>query len=74
MYLSKENHMCQKQENQAHCFPVRIELVFKEDLLKLRFFKVDIGHLSFQIGLLSSVEEKHISGEKKKSSVRSRSI
>jgi hypothetical protein len=28
MDLSTENHLCSKQEHLAHCFPVRIELIF----------------------------------------------
>jgi hypothetical protein len=31
MYLSKENHLCYKQEHLEHCFPVRIELVFERN-------------------------------------------
>jgi hypothetical protein len=29
MYLSKENHLCLKQEYLTHSFPVRIDLVFE---------------------------------------------
>jgi hypothetical protein len=29
MYLSKEKHLCWKVENLAHCFPVRMELLFE---------------------------------------------
>jgi hypothetical protein len=32
MYLSKENHLCYKQEHLAHCSPVRIELVFERNI------------------------------------------
>jgi hypothetical protein len=31
MYLSKENHFCQKQENLSQCFPVGMELVFEKN-------------------------------------------
>jgi hypothetical protein len=40
-YLSKENYLCQKQEHQVHCCPVRIELVFERNFLKIIVFKVD---------------------------------
>jgi hypothetical protein len=29
MYLCKENHLYEKMENLAHCFPVRIQFVFE---------------------------------------------
>jgi hypothetical protein len=29
MYLSKEHHLLRKQEDQVHCFPVRIHLLFE---------------------------------------------
>jgi hypothetical protein len=28
LYLSEENHLFKKLQHQAHCFPVRTELVF----------------------------------------------
>jgi hypothetical protein len=29
MYLWKENHMCEKQEYLAHCFPLELTLFLK---------------------------------------------
>jgi hypothetical protein len=44
IYLSKETHLLEYQEHLAHCFPVRIELVFERNaFLHHRCFTVDIG-------------------------------
>jgi hypothetical protein len=31
MYMSKENHLCSKQQHLVHGFPVRSELVFESN-------------------------------------------
>jgi hypothetical protein len=41
-----ENHVCWRQEHQAHYFPVIIEVFLKEYILQIRIFKVEKGSSS----------------------------
>jgi hypothetical protein len=53
MYLSKEKELSLKQENLAHCFPVRLKLVFKGVLSTNDSFKDGERLILLQIGLFS---------------------
>jgi hypothetical protein len=45
MYISKENHFCQKEEYLTHCFPVGIEVVFERNTsLKSEFSRWRKAH------------------------------
>jgi hypothetical protein len=59
MYLLKENHLCYKQEYVAHCFPVRIELVFTGILPANGIIQRGNRLCLLQTDLVSWVDETH---------------
>jgi hypothetical protein len=61
MYVSKENHLCYKQEHQAHCFTFRIELVFQEMHPTTWLFQSGDRLFLLQFGLYSFTEETQVS-------------
>jgi hypothetical protein len=61
MYLSKENHLCLKQEYLTHSFPVRIDLVFEGNSSCKHRFQDGVMPSLLQKGLLSWVEKTHVS-------------
>jgi hypothetical protein len=65
--LSKENHVCQKQEHLAHCFPVSIEVVFERNTLANHSFQFRLWLMLLWIGLFSWVEETHVPLQRKPS-------
>jgi hypothetical protein len=52
-YFSKENHPCLKHEHLAHCFPVRIALVWKRILPATTVFQGGNSLSMLQIGLFT---------------------
>jgi hypothetical protein len=61
MYLSKENHLCLKLPLIAHCIPVRINIAVEMNPSATWMFQGGDRLFLLQIGLLSEVEETHLS-------------
>ena len=61
MYLSKENHLCQKLQHLAYCSPGRIAWVFERNPACTEVFQGGLRCSFLQRELFSWVEETHVS-------------